>query len=182
MIQAQFGVHLFKSPILFFEFLQPFDIGCLHATVLRLPVVVRGIRDAVLPAKVFHLRACIRFFKGRDDLRLGESGSFHLESPDSSSCQKTPISTCRSKGEAYGARAPDASNHRLLFELRAPPLGYESPGNEVGGSTEGAPVRSAQPLLDQVCLCRTIFPIQRQRLIHHNQNLPFTPSPTQMWC
>ncbi len=57
---------------------QPLDIRHLHAAVLRLPVVVGGIRHAVFAADVIDLAAALHFLQHTDDLGLRESWSAYF--------------------------------------------------------------------------------------------------------
>jgi hypothetical protein len=60
-----------------------------HATVLRLPVVERGFRDAVLAPQILRSGAGVRFFQNTDDLLFRES------SPPSSSAPLGADSTSK---------------------------------------------------------------------------------------
>lgn len=49
----------------------------LHATILRTPIVERGIADAVFVAKRSSRQAGLMLFQNSDDLFFGEPGSLH---------------------------------------------------------------------------------------------------------
>lgn len=55
------------------------------------PVVVRGLADPVLPQDLRDRQSCLAFLKNRHDLRFAELRLLHRTSPDSKSCQKSPL-------------------------------------------------------------------------------------------
>jgi hypothetical protein len=63
----EFRIHLFVLRQLGLRFFQASQIRCAHATVLRLPVVVGRIADAVFATQIFDLRTGIRFFESDAD-------------------------------------------------------------------------------------------------------------------
>ena len=74
MVQAQLGIHLLQSPVLFFQSLELLHLKRLHATVLTLPVVVGRLRNLILAAAFLHLAAGFDLLQHLDDLRLSKSG------------------------------------------------------------------------------------------------------------
>jgi len=72
---------------------------------LSTPVVVRRLADPVLPEDLRHRHAGLAFLKNRHDLRLAELRLLHRTSPDSKSCQKSPLANVYRSGELTNAPA-----------------------------------------------------------------------------
>ena len=67
---ARCTLHLAEFP---FKLYHPFQIGCLHASILRFRAVVRCIADLMLSTYVFDRDPIVCFLQDCHDLRLGES-------------------------------------------------------------------------------------------------------------
>jgi hypothetical protein len=50
ILERQVGIHALELGVFGLQLANPFQIRCFHAAILRLPLGVRGIRDAVLAA------------------------------------------------------------------------------------------------------------------------------------
>jgi len=81
VFHLQLGIHALELVVLGFQIAQPLHIGRLHAAVLGLPHVVRGIGNAQFAAHIFDLPTTLDLLQGRDDLALGELAFAHLWSP-----------------------------------------------------------------------------------------------------
>lgn len=68
----ELGAHLLQLPHLG-------QMGHGHPRILALPLVVRGIADAMFAAGIADLGVELDFFEDGDDLRLTESGFLHAE-------------------------------------------------------------------------------------------------------
>lgn len=73
VFQRQIGVKALELAELAFHLLHALEIRSFHAAILRLPVVERGIRNAVLPAHLRDLRTGLGLLQDRNDLAFGES-------------------------------------------------------------------------------------------------------------
>lgn len=68
MVEAKLRIHLFQASVLFFKGFELLRIRSFRAAVLALPVVVRGVRNAVLTADVFDLASPFNLFQDLNDL------------------------------------------------------------------------------------------------------------------
>ena len=81
MHQRQVGVHAFELGILVLQLAKLGQVRDRHARELVLPLVVRRLTDAVLPARLADLGAHLDFLEDADYLRFAESGFLHVETP-----------------------------------------------------------------------------------------------------
>jgi len=81
MHQRQVGVHAFELGVLVLQLAKLSQERDRHARELALPLVVRRLADAVLPARLADLRAHLDFLEDADYLRFAESGFLHVETP-----------------------------------------------------------------------------------------------------
>ena len=70
MLQTEVGIHLLQSSVFILKLLELSDVGGIHPSVFSLPVVVGGIRDAILPADLLDLTASLYLFQDPYDLCL----------------------------------------------------------------------------------------------------------------
>lgn len=79
--QRQVGVHALELGVLVLQLPQLRQVRDRHTRELALPLVVRRLADAVLPARLGYLRAKLDFLEDADHLRFTESGLLHVETP-----------------------------------------------------------------------------------------------------
>ncbi len=60
-LEREVGIHALELRILGLQLLQPFKLGDTDDTVLRLPVVVRRLADAMLANELRHRNAGVTF-------------------------------------------------------------------------------------------------------------------------
>lgn len=77
MLETQVRVHLLEARVLVLQLLQTCHVGGLHATVLRFPVVVSRLGNAVFSARVLDLSTALDLLQDSDDLALSETGFAH---------------------------------------------------------------------------------------------------------
>jgi hypothetical protein len=82
-VERLLGNDLFQAAVLVLDLLQPLHLTELHATVFRLPAVVRLLGDPVCAAQVRHLPTGFAFLDDRQDLLVGELAPFHRSSSES---------------------------------------------------------------------------------------------------
>lgn len=73
VLERQIGIHPLQPGVLGLELLDSFEVRGFHPAVLRLPLVVRRLRDPVLAAQLADAHPGVRRLQDRDDLRLRES-------------------------------------------------------------------------------------------------------------
>ena len=76
VLVSHFRIHPLVLAQLDLRLFETFQLRCTHATELRPPVVIRRITDAVTPANILDLGACLGFFEDRNDLVLIKSTAF----------------------------------------------------------------------------------------------------------
>src|SRR4030095_16588433 len=81
VIQCQIRHHMLQLSVLVLQLLQLLGFTAVHPTVLRLPAVVRLLRDPVLPAQLRCCQSCLALLQDRDDLLFAVSRAFHCGSP-----------------------------------------------------------------------------------------------------
>ncbi len=79
--EPQVGIHTFELEVLVLQMAQPRQPRDGHARGLGLPLVVRWLAHAVLPARLADLRTHLYLLGDTDYLGFTESGSLHLENP-----------------------------------------------------------------------------------------------------
>src|SRR4029453_12293707 len=72
---------MLQLSVLVLQLLQLLGFTAVHPTVLRLPAVVRLLRDPVLPAQLRCCQSCLALLQDRDDLLFAVSRAFHCGSP-----------------------------------------------------------------------------------------------------
>ena len=81
MHERQVSVHAFEFGVLILQLPKLRQVRHRHACKLALPLVVRRLADAVLPARLANLGAKLNFHEQTDHLRFTESGLLHVETP-----------------------------------------------------------------------------------------------------
>ena len=81
MHQRQVGVHAFELGVLILQLAKLRQVRDRHARELALPLVVRWLADAVLPARLADLGTQLDLLEEADYLRFAESGFLHVETP-----------------------------------------------------------------------------------------------------
>lgn len=81
MHQGQLGIHLLEPGILGLQVSHMLELGDFHAGVGSLPLVVGGVRDAMLAAGLAHPGAQFDLLEDRHNLLLGELRFLHVELP-----------------------------------------------------------------------------------------------------
>src|SRR5690606_10510098 len=83
VLQRQIRIHAFELGVFRLKLTQALQLRHLHARVLALPLVVRGVADAVLAAQLGDRDSGFAFFEHRNDLAFGKSaflqGSLRLK-------------------------------------------------------------------------------------------------------
>src|SRR6266542_3709244 len=73
---------VFQAPVLVLDLLQTLQFAEFHAAALRLPPVVRLLREPVRPAQVRDLSTGFAFLHDREDLLVAEFAPFHRSSSE----------------------------------------------------------------------------------------------------
>ena len=81
MHEGQVRVHALELGVLGLQFAQLGQVRHRHAAVLALPLVIRRLADAVLPARLAYLGAEFDLFQDADDLAFTELRFLHVETP-----------------------------------------------------------------------------------------------------
>jgi len=100
VFQSHVGIHALQLRKLMFHLFEPLQVRRAHATVLRFPLVVRGIRDPMPAADLLNRTAGIRFLENADDLGFRKTCLLH-QSLLGVLCQKTLFLYGPLLGEAY---------------------------------------------------------------------------------
>ena len=79
--ERQVGIHAFELGVLVLQLAQLGQMRDRHARELALPLVVRRLADAVLPARLGDLGAQLDLLEDADYLGFAESGFLHVETP-----------------------------------------------------------------------------------------------------
>lgn len=99
ILQRHVGKQALELGVLGFQLLDPFQVGGFHAAVFGLPLVVGGVRDAVLPANFLDRPTSVSFLQNRNDLVFGKSRFLHLNLLAGEQCQKALLSHVRNSGK-----------------------------------------------------------------------------------
>lgn len=79
--QRQVSVHALELGVPRLQLAQPGPVRHAHPGELALPLVVRRLADAVLPARLAHPRAQLDFLQDANDLAFTELRFLHVETP-----------------------------------------------------------------------------------------------------
>lgn len=153
MFQRQVGIHPLEPGQLGLDVLQVPQLRHLHAGVLVLPDVVRRLADAVLAARLGHLRAGLDLLEDPDDLFLAELRLLHAEllrcgnsTSDWLESTRTLHSGCKKRGSwKLPSRSIRCHLEDLVYEAAPEPI--HQPPSSASSSLSGwhaRPARSAR--------------------------------------